>query len=145
MHPNNTASKLWIAGFGIFTKNPHDDNGVPKILQHSELNFVGHEKCLNYWDSYYINNIEIIWPIDDHYLCATTPTSTACYGDSGGPVYDRDNNLLVGTTVATSVKEHETIPGHFYCSTDFPDLYSRVSSYVSYHFLKFLPRHISMI
>ncbi len=55
----------------------------------------------------YINNTvcdelfaEDDWDVQDDMMCAKNndPTKQACFGDSGGPLYDRQEQKLVGVT-----------------------------------------------
>ena len=55
---------------------------------HAELQFVPNSECALSYDE---------GDIDSSMICATaTYYKGPCNGDSGGPLYDRENNILVG-------------------------------------------------
>ena len=65
----------------------------PFKLQHIELKYAENEKCN---DMYADDD----WSVQNDMLCAVNddPTKQACFGDSGGPLFDRRENKLVGVT-----------------------------------------------
>ena len=126
---------MWVAGFGVFKDEsvPGGDDifsgRIPDILQHADLYTVDEHSCAEFWDSMALDE-PVHFKVDERYLCATSPNlKTACWGDSGGPLYDRDNEVLVGNVVSGTITDpNDPI---FTCTTDGPNLYSRVSQYVS--------------
>ena len=57
-------------------------------------------------------------------MCTVPPSPdngvTGCYGDSGGPLYDKDRNILVGVTSG----------GPSHCAEGAPHVYSRIADQV---------------
>jgi V8-like Glu-specific endopeptidase len=62
-------------------------------------------------------------------LCAIEDNVNACHGDSGGPLYDKTNNVLVGVVSW----------GWKCASKGYPGVYSRVSSGVRIAYNIFCP------
>ena len=60
----------------------------------------------------------MILPIDDSMMCAYDLVKSACFGDSGGPLYDLENNMLIGV-VSWGIS----------CGSP-PTVYSRIASQV---------------
>lgn len=79
---------LWTIGMG------HVEPGyVAFKLEHLELKYVNNDACDLAYE-------EDDWAIHDNMMCAINDdvTKQACYGDSGGPLFDRRENKLVGIT-----------------------------------------------
>jgi trypsin len=84
----NSNSKLRVIGFG--DTNPDEGNygsvqELPNHLQHVEVSYVPHATCNANYGGIITNNM----------MCAADPGEGRCRGDSGGPLYDDVNNLLV--------------------------------------------------
>merc|ERR1712154_642457 len=86
--------------------------------KHVELEFVPRAEC-NLANTY--NSA-----ITDYMMCATDPDQDSCLGDSGGPLWDSENNVLVGI-----------ISWGYGCALpQYPGVYAQISSRVSlFHFL----------
>ena len=87
----DTGKILWTAGFGRTNSGTEVDPLFPKELMHTGLFY--DPDC---------RNIEMDPDVisEDHMICAgpLDEVESACSGDSGGPLFDRDNNVLVGIT-----------------------------------------------
>lgn len=91
----NATDKLWTLGFGVdgFVDG---ELSTPENLQHIELSYVTNEQCDSaFQDSYYF-----LPDIAPSMMCAKGPDALqyggSCYGDSGGPLYDSVNDVVVG-------------------------------------------------
>lgn len=76
-------SNLMAIGFGRTEQNSHPD----KLLE-VEVKYVSNSKCIEKHG----------WIIRDAKLCAGENSEGACVGDSGGPLWDADKNIVVGVT-----------------------------------------------
>jgi len=75
---NYTEDKdLWIAGFGDYDNH----------LMQAKLKFVPDSECSLSFDE---------GEIDHSMMCAMADYEGPCNGDSGGPLYDGENNMIVG-------------------------------------------------
>lgn len=85
---------LWTAGFG-FTESVARNHNQPYKLQHLQLKYVSNEVCNVIYQ-------EDDWIVNDSMICAVEvngdTSKQACYGDSGGPMFDKNANKLVGVT-----------------------------------------------
>lgn len=84
---------LWTAGFG---NTAVKSSTQPYRIQHLELKYVTNEECnLDYQN-------DDKWNVDETEICAIEinedRSKQACFGDSGGPLYDKNANKLVGVT-----------------------------------------------
>ncbi len=82
-----TKGGLWAVGFGVLE---YGTQYFPNKLHHVDLNYVKNENC----DSSY-RNFQFD---DDKMMCAAAAGKDACGGDSGGPLYDEENDVVVGMT-----------------------------------------------
>jgi len=111
-------SGLWTAGFGLIK---YDPRWKASRLQHIEKNYVPYDKCVEAYES-------SDQAVDPNMICAQNadPFKSACYGDSGGPLFDKYAQKLVGV-VSTGPDE---------CNQDEDDLrpvlYSRISSHADW-------------
>ena len=85
-------------------------------LQHLELEYINNTVC----DELYADDD---WDVQDNMMCARNndPTKQACFGDSGGPLYDNKEQKLVGVTSS----------GDSDCTTK-SVVYARIAAEVSY-------------
>ena len=132
---------MWAAGFGVYNDEPDSNDGDdiftgrrPDTLQHANLYTVDEFSCAESWENYFEERDEnVFFNVDERMICATSPNlKTICWGDSGGPLYDRFNEALVGLSVGVSPRV-EGVP-HPTCTTELPNLFTRVSKYVSITF-----------
>jgi trypsin len=103
---------LWTAGFGV--SNYYTSN-TPVDLKHVQVQYVSNSDCTSEYE-YLPNEISLSM------MCAADAGKDACFGDSGGPLYDKGNNALVGVVSW----------GYGCAFADYPGVYSRVSAVVSY-------------
>ena len=78
-----------MKGFGNMN-GTMDSNNFAAILQHAELKYVNTDTCNSN------DNLGLF--VDDTMMCAYEVDTSGCFGDSGGPLYDLENDLLVGVT-----------------------------------------------
>ena len=79
----------------------HQDNGIkdfPDHVKHAEVAYVDSDTCSDIMDTY-IPGLGIT----DVEMCAgptelSEPDVGTCNGDSGGPIYDKESDTLVGVT-----------------------------------------------
>jgi len=107
---------LWTAGFGVtdmITRRSSD------YLMHVEKSYIPFADCQKIFQT------ENWITIKESMICVQNddPTRQACFGDSGGPLYDGINKKLVGV-VST---------GNDSCS-GLPVIYTRLASHVSSSF-----------
>lgn len=82
---------LWAIGLGKLSFN---DSTYPSELMHVELKYISNAQCSDTF-----NDLGRV--IFDSMMCASDPGESICYGDSGGPLFDSDSNILVGITSQT--------------------------------------------
>lgn len=75
---------LMVVGFGRTTEAVLKPNN----LQEVGVKYVSNSKCIEKQG----------WTIRDAHLCAGENSEGACVGDSGGPLWDADKNIVVGVT-----------------------------------------------
>ena len=97
--------------FSNMFQNPN----YPDRAQHVELKYVSNKDCYEKYS--FLQD-----GITENMMCAIDVNQDACIGDSGGPLYDRENNILVGIISWGSPSCGDE---------DFPGVYSRVGSQVS--------------
>lgn len=79
---------IMLIGFGDADRGSLDDYLFPSRLQEVEVKYVSNSKCR-----------ETISPfIKDEMLCAGENYEGACVGDSGGPLWDAEMNIVIGVT-----------------------------------------------
>lgn len=98
---------LWVAGMG-FT-DPSNQIAASR-LEEAELEYVPEDSCKDQLKPLLLGQFTI---------CATDigRVSDVCFGDSGGPLYDKENKVLVGLTSY----------GDSACSSRLPGVYARIS------------------
>ncbi|XP_058141529.1 mastin-like [Dasypus novemcinctus] len=105
----------WVTGWGdTWTNRPLPS---PWNLQQVEVPIVSNERCRREYQ-------QVDMPITEDMLCAGAKFQSTCQGDSGGPLvcYMKDHWLQVGVVSFALL-----------CALpDFPTVYARVSSYVSW-------------
>lgn len=93
------AKSLWVVGLGIDSQaNFGSEVTYPGITKHVEVDFVNEDICSSIITSFVPGLI-----ISDDQMCAGNADffgnkKGICNGDSGGPLYDKENNVLVGIT-----------------------------------------------
>jgi len=103
-HPVTTFTyKLWTAGFGVTIYN-EDNPQQPAILREVEVTYMDQEKCS-----------EKVVGLTSNMMCTSDIGKGPFLGDSGGPLYDKTNNKLVG------VVSHGNVDGSP------PAIYARIS------------------
>ncbi len=88
---------------------------LPDYLQHVDVAYMDRNDCIN-------NSDYVSTDISEDMICAASPGKDACNGDSGGPLIDREKNVLVG--VVSWAKGGCANP-------KYPGVYSSVSNQVS--------------
>ena len=89
---------MWAVGLGIDSQaNFGSEVTYPKITKHVEIGFVNQDTCSSIMTAF------AGLTISDDQMCAGNTDffgnkKGICNGDSGGPLYDKENNLLVGIT-----------------------------------------------
>ena len=78
---------LWAVGFGLINLS---ESILPNHLQHVEVDYLTDADCREKYRRYAYN--------DHVMMCASSPGKDACGGDSGGPLYDKDKDIVVGLT-----------------------------------------------
>jgi secreted trypsin-like serine protease len=102
-------------GFGAEAE--HDKGGADH-LKEVEVGYVSNIDCVadcSTCDGY--NSGEIT----ENMMCASGPGKDACHGDSGGPLFDKGKNVVVGIVSF----------GNGCAQSAYPGVYSRISSQVS--------------
>merc|ERR1712038_279965 len=101
--------KLWAVGLGAL----YYGGDIPNELMHVNVSYVNNTVCKDQYNADpFFTDI-----IDDSMMCAADPNEDSCSGDSGGPLYDAENDVLVGVV---SFGKECALP-------DFPGVYSRIS------------------
>lgn len=94
---------LFSLGFGHEEFGGADSN----ILKHVELDYVDDPTCTEIYP----------WLTSDM-MCAERAGSDACHNDSGGPLFDKESNMVVGVISW----------GHECARAGFPGVYSRIAT-----------------
>lgn len=103
----NEGDKLLLSGWGSVKVWGR----TPDILQKVELTYMSHDKC-----AAGVRNTA--WLGEGHICTDTTKGAGSCNGDSGGPLYDAVNKVLVGI-----VNWGEP------CAVGYPDAFASVAYY----------------
>jgi len=106
--------ELWAIGFGLQAEG----GGIldlPNDLQHVDVKYVSDDYCEQVYDWYNPYKRESM-------MCASDIGKDACSGDSGGPLYDELNNVVVGVTSWGLGCARESYPG----------IYSRIANRFSW-------------
>ncbi|KAB0383186.1 hypothetical protein FD755_005103 [Muntiacus reevesi] len=114
----------WVTGWGSVTV--HSPLPQPYHLQEVEVPIVGNEVC----NLHYRKVANTTKPIKDDMLCAGSEGQDSCQGDSGG--------ALVCLWKCSWVQVGVVSWGHKCALPDFPGVYTRVTSYVSW-ILQYVP------
>lgn len=96
--------QLWTAGFGLREINP---DRLSNSLMHLEKRFVDLNECERLYDLYEKNWIEM----DNSMICVKNDNDykSACFGDSGGPLYDARAKKVIGV-VSTGPHDCSRLP-----------------------------------
>lgn len=100
---------LWVMGFGLTDEN--DFSSTSEHLQHVDVSFVDFDIC----------NENYRGTLTESMMCAAESSKDSCYGDSGGPLIDANDGLIVGIVSS----------GHKCNQERFPGIYSKVYDSVS--------------
>jgi len=81
---------LWALGFGITSPRVYQTSLSDDLLD-IEVRYVPRPDCK---DAY----VELGYPVDKSMVCAAPHryNGGTCKGDSGGPLYDKENDLIIG-------------------------------------------------
>lgn len=109
----NSTENLLTMGFGSTSELVGNSNILNRVI----VNNVPSIQC----SSLYMNNIGIKIPTDK-FICAASPGKDACFGDSGGPLYETRALTQVGIVSF----------GIGCARPEFPGVYTRVSKYKSF-------------
>jgi secreted trypsin-like serine protease len=101
----NGKHNLWPIGFG--TTNENTDAYTSRLM-HVETKYVDNSRC---------NSMYGASRIKTNMMCTADPGQDACYGDSGGPLFDSDSNTVVGVVSW----------GDGCADSRYPGVYSRIS------------------
>jgi len=104
----NDKGNLFAIGYGLLKGQSED---FPFKLMHVGLKFIKRSKCDKKWSA---QGAEVT----ENMMCAGAEEKDACNGDSGGPLYDTDNDVLVGLTSW----------GSSICLNEPPGVYAQVSA-----------------
>jgi len=100
----SSKTNLWPIGFGAT-----ETGSAATTLLHVNVNYVKQETCKSQYIDYY--------GITDSMMCAADTDQDSCSGDSGGPLFDSENDALVGVTSW----------GKGCALAGFPGVYARIS------------------
>lgn len=83
----NPKAELVVVGMGRTVSGRN-----PEYLQKARVDYVTDQQCYGY------HHFE-----SDSMICATQDRSATCFGDSGGPLLDKKNRLVVSCTKRRSL------------------------------------------
>lgn len=101
----NGKGNLWPIGFGATRSN---GGGTTSRLMHVETKYVPNSNCNSMYGGRIYNSM----------MCTADPGQDACYGDSGGPLYDSNSKAVVGIVSW----------GEGCADSRYPGVYSRISN-----------------
>lgn len=114
----NFQPNLWAIGMGT-TYFGGGVGSLPSALQHVELKYISNASCKN---EYGYDPVDIT----SNMMCAADfengNAQDSCSGDSGGPLYDSENNVLVGVVSW----------GYKCAEANYPGVYSRISAQIDW-------------
>jgi len=103
-YPSATGEDMFIVGFG----RTNVTGNLSAFLQKAKVDYLSSDVCTVRYNKY--NPTET--------MCVDAPSAGICYGDSGGPLLDINNNLV---GLASFIIDT--------CTSDYPDFFTRVSTY----------------
>ncbi|GJQ80527.1 hypothetical protein Trydic_g12418 [Trypoxylus dichotomus] len=110
----NTANTGAVAAILVGWGRTSTNGPLPNNLQHLATQTITHAACVSSWGSL-VSQLQI---------CAVIGAGQgACNGDSGGPLFQTSNRAQLG--IASFIRAGG-------CAQGFPDVYVRVSSYISW-------------
>lgn len=101
---------LKIFGFGYTIYEDNEPSIASNQLMETSLNYVTQTECRR---DYTCQDCD---DITSSMMCAYADGTDACFGDSGGPLYDEEANVVVGI-----------VSWGYGCAQKFPGVYSRIS------------------
>jgi len=109
----SSSDECIISGWGAMKVNGNWD--WPNILQEVDTNIISNKECHHWWGEKGVKEGQI---------CIHTGISTACNGDSGGPLACKDGGewTLVGATSYGAVG----------CTVSYPIVYTRIAHYIDW-------------
>lgn len=117
---------------GLGATNISNDQGItiPDELQHAEVKYRNQNQCFEAWWNLYPNLAQL----DNSKMCAGSLEKSACLFDTGGPLYDAENGVIVGIASWEESK----------CSFKFGSVFTRMSTNVrnNIHSLILLSFHV---
>lgn len=87
-------------GFGLLESGKY---AIPDHLQHVDVKYYTNKECETKYQSYIFDGTTM--------MCAAKPGKDACAGDSGGPLYDKESDKVVGLTSWGIGCAYEDYPG----------------------------------
>ena len=110
--PSVTGEELVVMGFGVTNSNNVPSSTLKKLT----VNYIANEECSTNYGTFQ----------EQEKLCADQENAGVCAGDSGGPLVIQD--ALNGNTWS---QVGIVSVGRQGCASDFPDYYTRVSTYAN--------------
>uniref|UniRef100_A0A6S8WYX6 Peptidase S1 domain-containing protein n=1 Tax=Chaetoceros debilis TaxID=122233 RepID=A0A6S8WYX6_9STRA len=86
-------TQMWVAGFGVDEVPEFVDgtgSSTPNSLQHANVDYIREVACVKSLEG------QMVLSNAEQFICATSSPKDSCFGDSGGPLFDNDRNLLLG-------------------------------------------------